>query len=141
VLHQGTASNLLVAAAALSDHALLAHVQALAVRERLDSCELIAHLAVLDTRKVLVAEGHSLFTCCTVRLGLTEDAAYTRVRLTAENHQVVLQQARRRSKREIERLVAQLSPRPDVPSTVRKLPAGGPALPAGRPRDEPPPPS
>jgi hypothetical protein len=55
-------SNLLVTAAALSDHALLAHVQALAVRERLDSCELIAPLAVLDTRKVLAAEGHSLFT-------------------------------------------------------------------------------
>jgi 5-methylcytosine-specific restriction endonuclease McrA len=43
--------------------------------------------------------------------------------LTAENHESVLARARRRSCREIEVLVAHLAPRPDVPSTVRKLPA------------------
>jgi hypothetical protein len=42
--------------------------------------------------------------------------------LTAENHEVVLAKAGNRSLREIERLVAELAPRPDVPSTVRKLP-------------------
>jgi hypothetical protein len=42
--------------------------------------------------------------------------------LTAENHQSVLAKARDRSRREIDALVAELAPRPDVPSTVRKLP-------------------
>src|SRR5258706_2942195 len=42
--------------------------------------------------------------------------------LTVENHQSVLAKASDRSRREIEVLVAELAPRPDVPSTVRKLP-------------------
>jgi hypothetical protein len=48
--------------------------------------------------------------------------------LTADNHLAVLEEARGRSKRDTEALVARLWPRPDVPSTIRKLPAsGGPA--------------
>ena len=42
--------------------------------------------------------------------------------LTAENHESVLAKARDRTRREIEALVAELAPRPDLPSTVRKLP-------------------
>ena len=42
--------------------------------------------------------------------------------LTEENHQSVLAKARDRSRREIEALVAELAPRPDIPSAVRKLP-------------------
>jgi hypothetical protein len=42
--------------------------------------------------------------------------------LTPENVASVLQDARYRSKREIERLAAALSPKPTVPSIVRKLP-------------------
>src|SRR6266496_1956836 len=42
--------------------------------------------------------------------------------LTAENHEAVLAKAGNRTHREIEALVAELAPRPDVPSTVRKLP-------------------
>ena len=42
--------------------------------------------------------------------------------LTPENHESVLAKARDRSRREIEVLVAELAPRPDVPSAVRKLP-------------------
>ena len=49
--------------------------------------------------------------------------------LTAENLQSVLAKARDRSRREIDVLVAELAPRPDVPSTVRKLP-GPKAAPA-----------
>jgi hypothetical protein len=48
--------------------------------------------------------------------------------LTPGNHQAVLARASGRSRREIEALVAELAPRPDVPSCVRKLPA--PAAPA-----------
>src|SRR5258705_13404088 len=44
--------------------------------------------------------------------------------LTPENVASVLQDARYKSKREIERLAAALSPKPMVPSVVRKLPGG-----------------
>ena len=47
--------------------------------------------------------------------------------LTAENHQAVLARACGRSRREIEVLVAELAPRPDVPTSVRKLPTPTPA--------------
>jgi hypothetical protein len=46
--------------------------------------------------------------------------------LTPENHHDVLARARHKSKREVEQLVAGLDPRPDVPSSVRKLPARPP---------------
>jgi hypothetical protein len=42
--------------------------------------------------------------------------------LTSENHQDVLARAGGRSRREIEALVAELAPRPDVPTSVRKVP-------------------
>jgi len=42
--------------------------------------------------------------------------------LTPENRDPVLQRATHRSKREIEELVAELSPRPDAPCLVRRLP-------------------
>jgi hypothetical protein len=50
-----------------------------------------------------------------------------RPRLTPENHEAVLARASRRSRREIEALIAELAPRPDVPSSVRKLPKATPA--------------
>lgn len=46
--------------------------------------------------------------------------------LTVENHQAVLAKARGRSREEIEGLVAELAPRPDVASSIRKLPSGAP---------------
>jgi hypothetical protein len=45
-----------------------------------------------------------------------------REHLTPENHEAVLARASGRSRREIELLIAELAPRPDVPSSVRKLP-------------------
>jgi hypothetical protein len=42
--------------------------------------------------------------------------------LTPDNHQAVLAKASGRSRQQIEALVAELAPRPDVPSSVRKLP-------------------
>ncbi|MFI5007200.1 MAG: hypothetical protein ACHQKZ_07150, partial [Solirubrobacterales bacterium] len=42
--------------------------------------------------------------------------------LSAENHRSVLAKAMHKTRREIEVLVAELAPRPDLPSTVRKLP-------------------
>jgi hypothetical protein len=43
--------------------------------------------------------------------------------LTPENHQAVLARASGRTSKQIEALVAELAPRPDVPLSVRKLPA------------------
>ena len=43
--------------------------------------------------------------------------------LTESNHESVLARASGESRRKIEALVAELAPRPDVPSSIRKLPA------------------
>jgi hypothetical protein len=43
--------------------------------------------------------------------------------LTQANHVELLERAKSRSKREVEMLIAELAPKPDVPSVVRKLPA------------------
>ena len=66
--------------------------------------------------------------------------------LTPENHADVLAAARRRSKAEIEALVARLAPRPDAPTVIRRMPepmaASVPAtpttVPAATPITEPP---
>ena len=46
--------------------------------------------------------------------------------LTPGNRDTLLERATHRSKRQIEELVAELRPQPDVPATVRKLPARAP---------------
>jgi hypothetical protein len=43
--------------------------------------------------------------------------------LTPENHLAVLQEARRRSKKEVELIARRLDPKPDVPSSIRKAAA------------------
>ena len=59
--------------------------------------------------------------------------------LTEENHPEILAEAAGKSKREIEELVARLSPRPPVPTLVRKLPGrsspglAGPVPPSAAP--------
>ena len=45
-----------------------------------------------------------------------------RPHLTVENHESVLAKATDKTRREIEALVAELAPRPDLPSTVRRIP-------------------
>jgi hypothetical protein len=60
--------------------------------------------------------------------------------LTAANHREVLDAARHKSKREVERLVAALDPQPDVASVIRKLPAPkvpDAAIPCDRPAATP----
>src|SRR5512134_1550034 len=148
-------ATLLAIADTLSDCDLLARLEVLAADERAASVELVAHLAILDTRPSLyAADGFgSLFAYCTQALRLSEDAACNRIEaaracrrfprildllasgalslttlrligrhLTIENHEDVLARAANRSRREIEVLVAELAPRPDVASLVRRLP-------------------
>jgi hypothetical protein len=47
--------------------------------------------------------------------------------LTTDNHVELLDKARHQSKREVEQLVVKIHPRPDVPSSVRRLPVAKPA--------------
>ncbi|HJS74661.1 MAG TPA: hypothetical protein VJ921_10260, partial [Vicinamibacteria bacterium] len=55
--------------------------------------------------------------------------------LTEENRESVLARAAFKSKRQIEELVAELAPKPDVPATIRKLPARAhPGDPVTRPQ-------
>jgi hypothetical protein len=67
-------------------------------------------------------------------LGLLADGAITLTavgllapHLTPDNQVELLDEARHRSKREVEQLVAAIRPQPDVPSSVRKLPVTKPA--------------
>jgi hypothetical protein len=70
---------------------------------------------------VLAMLGQGALSLATVRLLSSH--------LTAENHQELLAAAAGKSKREVEELLVQYFPRPEVPSLVRKLPAPR-ALPA-----------
>ena len=54
--------------------------------------------------------------------------------LTRENRARLLERAAHRSKRQIEELIAELSPRPDVPALTRKLPERPKAGPGPEPR-------
>jgi hypothetical protein len=49
-------------------------------------------------------------------------ASLLAAKLSADNHVELIDAARRKSKRQIEQLIAERFPRPDAPSTVRKLP-------------------
>jgi hypothetical protein len=151
--------NSLALASDLSDQELLARIASLAGREREATVELVAHLAVLDTRPAVYAAHSfgSLFGYCTNVLRLSEDAACNRIDvaracrrfpvildllasgemsltsvrlvgrlLTPENHEAVLARACGRSRRQIEALVAELAPRADVATSVRKLPTPTP---------------
>jgi hypothetical protein len=138
----------------LSDSALIAEVTRCARDERHATAQLVAHLAELDVRQLYLGAGKpTLFAYCRDVLGLSDDAAYTRVEaartcrlfpqvleqlvdgsltitsvrllarlLTAENHRELLAAASRRSKREVEELIACRFPKPDTASSVRKAP-------------------
>ena len=45
--------------------------------------------------------------------------------LTRENRDVILKRATHRSKRQVQELIAEIAPRPDVPAIMRKLPQRG----------------
>jgi len=66
-------TDILSRAAQLSDRELLAKVELLAKEERETVATLIAHLAVLDERRLYLAEGcSSLFTYCMQVLHVSE---------------------------------------------------------------------
>jgi hypothetical protein len=89
----------------------VARVQDLAHSERKATAQLVAHLSELDARKLYLGAGFpSLFTYCCEILRLSEAEAYNRIEAA----------------RAAQRLAGRF-PRPDIPSSLRKLPvpAGG----------------
>ncbi len=77
---QSTHETWLTEAGRLSDAELLRRVVTLAGRERASTVDLVAHLAVLDTRRLYRGEGYgSLFGYCTGALRLSEHAACARI--------------------------------------------------------------
>ena len=74
-------TNILTTALALSDHDLLARLEALAGQDRVTSAEIVGHLAALEMRPALyAAQGYgSLFGYCTQALRLSEDSACNRI--------------------------------------------------------------
>ena len=68
-------------AASLTDDALTLELARLAGREREATTALIVHLAEFDARRLYEGAGHpSTFSYCRVVLGLSEDAAYNRIK-------------------------------------------------------------
>jgi hypothetical protein len=64
----------------LSDGEIIERTERLALIERRATAVLVAHLAVLDARRLYLPQGYSsLFTYCTERLHLSEHGAYNRI--------------------------------------------------------------
>jgi hypothetical protein len=114
------------------------------------TAELVVHLGEVDARKLYeVRSYHSMFDYCMSALHMSEAEAYLRIQaarigrrfplvierlrvgalhlsgiklltplLTEDNHVKLLERAERKNKR----LVAELAPKPDVPTKMRKLP-------------------
>jgi 5-methylcytosine-specific restriction endonuclease McrA len=65
----------------LSDDVLLRSLTALAVRDRVTTATLLAHIAEVDARRLFVPAGYaSMHAYCVDELRLSEDAAYKRIR-------------------------------------------------------------
>jgi len=114
-------NDILTSLTRLSDADLVAQVKSLVARERGLTAQLVAHIAELDTRDVHLREGYESLYVSAGAVNLTA-ARLLAPHLTAANHREVLDSARGKKKREIEEIVARLSPRPDVAASVRRLP-------------------
>jgi hypothetical protein len=139
----------------MSNDALVAETKRLAEVERRSMAELLTLLIEVERRGLCQQLGcSSMFTYCTRVLGLSEQAAYSRINaaraavrfpamlpmlaegaltlssvgllaphLDEANHEVLLDAARHKSTRDVQRLLACAHPQPDIPASVRALPA------------------
>ena len=135
----------------LSDDELLRRLADLVQRSRRVEAVLVAHIAEVDARRLYIREAPSMFAYCTQVLHLSEHEAYARItaarasrrhpallamlsdgllhlslgklapHLTDVNAAELLARAAQRTKSEIEELVAEIAPKPDVPALVRKV--------------------
>src|SRR5438874_7234885 len=154
----------LTTVAALTNPQLLASTRTLLGQSQCVEADVLVHLGEIDDRKLYRERAFSsMLAFCVGDLGLSEDAAYTRIHvaraaralpammealrlgvvhltglrllaphLTPENHRDVLTRAAGKNKAAIEELVAELAPRPPVPTVFRRIPGqtDGPAAPA-----------
>jgi hypothetical protein len=139
----------------LSNDALLAETKRVADVERRSMAELLTLLIEVERRGLCERLGYSsLFAYCTKELGLSEQAAYSRItaartvrrfpamlpmledgaltlssvgllapHLTEENQEALLDGAKDRSTRDVQKLVAHAHPQPDIPTSLRALPS------------------
>jgi hypothetical protein len=108
----------------LSDEQLVADLKSVAGRERASTAQLVAHLAEMFPVVLDLLDDGSV-NLITVRLLATH--------LTDENHRQLFGAATHLSKRDVEELVARIAPRPDVASSVRKVPVRRPSEPGAPP--------
>ncbi len=147
------------ALSSLTNQVLVRKLEVL-IREgyKLDA-EMLRFIGEVDRRRLYREHAcSSMFSFCTERLGMSEDAAYKRIRvaraaralpimlqylesgrihisglsvlaahLTAENAKVLLARAAGKSKRQIEVIVRELAPKPDVAASIRKVSVVRPA--------------
>ena len=134
----------------LSDHVLLHALAALVAQDRTTTAAMLAHLAEVDSRRLYRPAAYpSMYAWCVGELGLSEDAAFKRIRaaraarefpaifpmladgrlnltavlslapyLTPDTADGLLAAAANQSKAELERLLAERFPRPDLPTLV-----------------------
>jgi hypothetical protein len=149
----------------LTDDVLLAEVQRLAGCERQATAQLVAHLAVIEQRRLYLGAGFtSLFAYCLDVLHLSEHATYNRIEaaravcafpavldrladgsvtlttvrllaphLTSENHERLLREATHKRKDDVLALVARIAPKPDVATSIRRVPVRRTAPPGATP--------
>jgi hypothetical protein len=110
----------------LSDNELLRRLSELLSQSRRVESELVAHIGEVDARRLYAEKSSSsMYVYCVDVLHLSEAEAYLRINVAraARKHPMLLEMlAARKTKRQIDELVAELSPKPDVAATMRKIP-------------------
>ena len=137
----------------LADHAVLPGLASVVARDRTNTAEMLAFIAVASDRKLYLPEGYpSMFAYCVGELRFSEDETFKRTQaaraarrfpaifpaltegrlhltavgllaphLTAENATELLAAATNKTRSQIECLLAERFPRPDVPTLVRAI--------------------
>ncbi|MBW2588726.1 MAG: hypothetical protein JRD92_17580 [Deltaproteobacteria bacterium] len=117
----------------IDKHQLLRDFSQLVDKDRRDTATMLAYIAEIDRRKLYLEHAFpSMFAFCTTRFRMSEAIAAKRIRVGRAAGRLprvfgmiacgeVLRRAKHRSMREIEQLVAEVSPKPDVPSSIRAL--------------------
>jgi hypothetical protein len=137
----------------MSDQVLLVGLKKAVSRSLVADAEVIRFIAEVDARRLYREQAcSSMFTYCVEELGMSEGAAYRRIRvarlyrdlpevldalelgrvhlvglhllaahLNDNNVDELLARAEGKSKRQIEALVCELAPKPDVPASIRKV--------------------
>ena len=143
----------------LPPHVVLANLKQLVVRDRSTTAEMLAHIAIVEERRLYAAEGYdSAFAYCVSALRMSEDIAWKRIRVAraTRRHPTILSAiaegrlhvsgvfllarwlkrpggaelltaAEGKTKAEIEALIAERFPQPDVPTLLMPLVTHAPA--------------